>query len=826
MVEVDHDLRDERERVADRRAGLERHRLQPPGERLGAIRVAGVQVHRDGADALRRAGHEAVPDELLAGERGPLEALGLLPRPLLGEDGEDVALGGRRPRQPLGRGLEPAGEPRRGLQPVAPEDAEDRLELQPLLARVLAEPVELGEQHVGCLGVAGRVVVRGGERDREVDRRRLAQRLGEVLGGGGLERRQLGLAQLAQHGGPLARGRRLGQRAPQRRGGLGRGALGQRLARGVAQAADRPRVAVAGVGGEEVRDDPRGRRAHAVQQPRGAAVQQPGAGGRQRTDGGVAQQRVAQAAPVGGVEQVRLGERGRRRGARARVQPGEGAGRARRVVLAEQRERLGEHAGVGRDAREAVEQELLDPRRQGGRDLAGVRVVGRDVRGAQLLGQLAHEQRAAARPRGARADERRPRLVPQDLREHLGDPVGRQRLGPQGAGAEQRVERRVPGGPALVAHAEEHRHRQALQARREVGEEAQRRLVGPLGVVDDEREGPGRGQAGDEPVQAVQRAVQVAGAGLGGAGLEDGQRVAGGAGQERGALVGGQRGDGRLEQRAGRAEREPALERRARGHEDARPVLRGAGRRGAQQRALADAGRARHDEHAAAGDRLAQRRELRLALHDHAGHRHEHAARAKDVPSKRSGCDPDAAAGERAQDRRMIDITQDIKDIAVRSMRIMADGTYEDFVEVVHPEAVNHEAKDEPPATRGRGPAAFYATALWLRDAFADLDFEVHAIVAEGDLVVVHNTMTGVHARAFVGYKADGTVDQAFPPTGRPFASTQTHWLRVRDGQVVEHWANRDDMGTAIQLGWIPPSPAYLVRMARATRQARKDNGE
>ena len=107
-VEVDRDPRGERERVADRRAGLERQRLQPPGERLGALRVAGVQVHRDGPDALRRAGHEAVPDQLLAGERRPLETLGLLPRLLLGEDGEDVALGGRRPREPLGGGLEAA----------------------------------------------------------------------------------------------------------------------------------------------------------------------------------------------------------------------------------------------------------------------------------------------------------------------------------------------------------------------------------------------------------------------------------------------------------------------------------------------------------------------------------------------------------------------------------------------------------------------------------------------------------------------------------------------------------------------------------------------
>ena len=39
----------------------------------------------------------------------------------------------------------------------------------------------------------------------------------------------------------------------------------------------------------------------------------------------------------------------------------------------------------------------------------------------------------------------------------------------------------------------------------------------------------------------------------------------------------------------------------------------------------------------------------------------------------------------------------------------------------------------------------------------------------------------------------------------------------MRDGQVIEHWANRDDMGTALQLGWIPPSPVYLVRMARVS---------
>ena len=162
------------------------------------------------------------------------------------------------------------------------------------------------------------------------------------------------------------------------------------------------------------------------------------------------------------------------------------------------------------------------------------------------------------------------------------------------------------------------------------------------------------------------------------------------------------------------------------------------------------------------------------------------------------------------------------KALAIRSMQIMADGDRSDFDDVVHPEAVNRESKDEPPETRGRGPAAFYATALWLRGAFADLAFEIHDVVAERDLVVVHNTMSGRQTGPFVIYGADGQVTQVMPATGKRFATTQTHWLRLRDGQVVEHWANRDDQGMAMQAGWVPPTPWFLLKAAIATRRARR----
>lgn len=161
--------------------------------------------------------------------------------------------------------------------------------------------------------------------------------------------------------------------------------------------------------------------------------------------------------------------------------------------------------------------------------------------------------------------------------------------------------------------------------------------------------------------------------------------------------------------------------------------------------------------------------------------------------------------------------------VALANFELMRCGTREEFDRLIHPDCINHEAEDEPPACRQRGPAGVWATALWLREAFEDLRWEVHEVVAERDLVVVHCTMSGRHVKPFVGYDEHARVKEAFPPTGRRFAVTQTHWFRIADGRMAEHWANRDDLGMAEQAGWVPPTPAYLLRMALARRRARKE---
>jgi predicted ester cyclase len=158
--------------------------------------------------------------------------------------------------------------------------------------------------------------------------------------------------------------------------------------------------------------------------------------------------------------------------------------------------------------------------------------------------------------------------------------------------------------------------------------------------------------------------------------------------------------------------------------------------------------------------------------------------------------------------------------VAVRALHAMADGDRAGFDPLYHPRAADRDTG--PPPSRVPGPAGFYATALWLRAGFADLRYDVHHAVTDGDLVAVNATMSGRHVAPWAVYTDDSAVDTVFPPTGKTFTVTQSHWFRIEGGQIIEHWANRDDIGMSKQLGWIPPTPAYLLKMARAKRRAKR----
>ncbi|MEU6580315.1 ester cyclase [Nocardia sp. NPDC046763] len=165
---------------------------------------------------------------------------------------------------------------------------------------------------------------------------------------------------------------------------------------------------------------------------------------------------------------------------------------------------------------------------------------------------------------------------------------------------------------------------------------------------------------------------------------------------------------------------------------------------------------------------------------------------------------------------------EDARKLAIHSIELMAGGELADFEAIIHPEATNREGSAEPPAARGTGPVAYYASAEWLRSAYTDLRWDIHEVVVDGDLVALHTTMHGRQIGTFIVYGPDAQPVQAMPSLGKRFAVTQSHWIRIADGKIIEHWANRDDLGQAAQLGWIPPTPVYLLRMRRALGAARK----
>jgi steroid delta-isomerase-like uncharacterized protein len=82
------------------------------------------------------------------------------------------------------------------------------------------------------------------------------------------------------------------------------------------------------------------------------------------------------------------------------------------------------------------------------------------------------------------------------------------------------------------------------------------------------------------------------------------------------------------------------------------------------------------------------------------------------------------------------------------------------------------------------------------RHAFPDVRVHIQDMVAEGNLVVFHDTAHATSAGDFLGV----------PPNGKALEWTEIHFLRVANSQIVEHWNNFDQLGLLRQLGAIPPA--------------------
>jgi steroid delta-isomerase-like uncharacterized protein len=76
--------------------------------------------------------------------------------------------------------------------------------------------------------------------------------------------------------------------------------------------------------------------------------------------------------------------------------------------------------------------------------------------------------------------------------------------------------------------------------------------------------------------------------------------------------------------------------------------------------------------------------------------------------------------------------------------------------------------------------------------------FTIDDMIAEGDRVAVRLTTGATQTGSFMG----------MPPSGRSYEISEIHIFRLRDGKVIEHWHQFDQMGMMKQLGAMPGEPA------------------
>jgi steroid delta-isomerase-like uncharacterized protein len=72
--------------------------------------------------------------------------------------------------------------------------------------------------------------------------------------------------------------------------------------------------------------------------------------------------------------------------------------------------------------------------------------------------------------------------------------------------------------------------------------------------------------------------------------------------------------------------------------------------------------------------------------------------------------------------------------------------------------------------------------------------FSIDDMIAEGDRVAARLTTAATQVGPFMGTE----------PSGKSYSIGEIHIFRLRDGKVVEHWHQFDQMGMMRQLGALP----------------------
>ena len=125
------------------------------------------------------------------------------------------------------------------------------------------------------------------------------------------------------------------------------------------------------------------------------------------------------------------------------------------------------------------------------------------------------------------------------------------------------------------------------------------------------------------------------------------------------------------------------------------------------------------------------------------------------------------------------------------TVEVQGRGNFEVFEELFAMDFVDHTPQPGRTADQN-GAREFYHV---LRAAFPDFHAEIHWQAADGDLVTTYKTYHGTHQGTFLGVA----------PTGRKIHFETVDAMRVRNGQITEHWGVANLFSLMQQLGALPP---------------------
>ncbi|KKK82902.1 hypothetical protein LCGC14_2798740 [marine sediment metagenome] len=111
--------------------------------------------------------------------------------------------------------------------------------------------------------------------------------------------------------------------------------------------------------------------------------------------------------------------------------------------------------------------------------------------------------------------------------------------------------------------------------------------------------------------------------------------------------------------------------------------------------------------------------------------------------------------------------------------------------ELVHEDYIDHDPGNP---YRDEGREGLKKLISMYQDAFADSEWTIDDLFAEGDRVVMRWTARGTHRGELMG----------IPASGRQVTVTGINIDRTADGKIVEAWANWDMVGLLQQLGILP----------------------